>query len=317
MEKITLRFPLGMHRGGGELDFLGEQLEQRPDKSVKVSPKSMVEDIELTNIPAVWEWRTSWRAIGWCASARISLWRAPVDPTHRPGDLHDIRHRGDAAWANAKDQGSQAGWIIMAGDIRISRGSWGNTSPLPWRSHRLARKVPSSLAAETLGADEGLANGIYLRAMFARLAFPGLMAWTAPETGGAFPLIAVADSKCLYDHLDIMSAGPCKDWRTALDIAILRGNLKDREARIRWSTLSRRNGCADLLRGVSQKKGSSWTSRKVERSVFEEERQSRVTRRGAFGRLTRPSETTSSPGSEHACPVILRLDHCPLSHLHV
>ena len=36
----------------------------------------------------------------------------------------------DAAWANAKDQGSQAGWISLAGDRRTLRGQWGTVSPL-------------------------------------------------------------------------------------------------------------------------------------------------------------------------------------------
>ena len=61
-------------------------------------------------------------------------------------------------------------------------------------SHRLTRKAPSSLTVETLGEDEGLANGIYLQAMFTQLAFSG---------------------------------------STALDPAILGASMKDNEAGIR------------------------------------------------------------------------------------
>eukprot|EP00959_Pyramimonas_sp_CCMP1952_P372529 7801363-Pyramimonas_sp.AAC.1 len=43
---------------------------------------------------------------------------------------------------------------------------------MAWRSHRLARKVPSSLAAETLGVDEGLANGNLPTQLVRSVGFP-------------------------------------------------------------------------------------------------------------------------------------------------
>ena len=82
----------------------------------------------------------------------------------------------DAAWANAKDEATQAGWIFMAGDSRICKGERGRVSPLAWQSRRLARRVPGSLA-----------HGIYLKALFAQLAFSGLSAGTAPEARRFFP----------------------------------------------------------------------------------------------------------------------------------
>ena len=48
--------------------------------------------------------------------------------------------------------------------------------------------MPSSLAAETLGVDEGLANAIYLRALFTQMVLPGLTARTTPTAAVKFSI---------------------------------------------------------------------------------------------------------------------------------
>ena len=106
--------------------------------------------------------------------------------------------------------------------------------------------------------------------------------------------MVVTDSKCLYDHLHNVSAGPSKDRRTALDIAILRESMQDSQAFIRWvdgkrhqitDALTKRNGCADLLRGILQKGEFVVVEESRALQLREQERATRVTRRGPFGKL--------------------------------
>ena len=149
---------------------------------------------------------------------------------------------------------------MLAADLKLIQSpSWAPVTMLAWRSHKLARKVPSSLAAETMGIDEGLANASYLRTMFSQTTKTGLTARTAPAYSLNFPLTIVTDCKCAFDHLHNISAGPSKDRRTALDIAIIREAMSSDRATIRWidgkklqitDPLTKRLGNADLLRQI-------------------------------------------------------------------
>ena len=74
-----------------------------------------------------------------------------------------------------------------------------------------------------------------------------------------FQLAVVTDCKCAFDHLANTTAGPSKDKRTALDIAIIREAMHGQLLKIRWvdgkrqqitDPLTKRAGNADLLCGV-------------------------------------------------------------------
>ena len=53
---------------------------------------------------------------------------------------------------NAAKKGSQARFLIAAGEEKINRGQEGDWELMGWKSERLRRVVASSLAAETQGA---------------------------------------------------------------------------------------------------------------------------------------------------------------------
>ena len=64
--------------------------------------------------------------------------------------LEDLALYGhcDAALQNAKRKGSQAGFLVAAGDRCINEGVEGQWGLVGWRSGRLRRVVASSLSAE-------------------------------------------------------------------------------------------------------------------------------------------------------------------------
>ena len=196
----------------------------------------------------------------------------------------------DAAWGNAKGHGSQAGWILLAAHQDVLKGKWGKISPLAWKSHKLARKVQSSLAAETMGIDEGIANGIYHRAVWTQMLDSSLDARQACEKAPhQFKLTVVTDCKCAYDHLSNTTVGPSKDKRTALDIAIIREAMQSHMLEIRWidgkrqqitDPLTKRAGNADLLRGVMMRGEYVLIEEKRALDIKDQERQARHLLRG-------------------------------------
>ena len=89
---------------------------------------------------------------------------------------------------------------------------------------------------------------------------------------------------------------------TALDIAILRESMKESLANIRWvdgkrhqitDPLTKRNGCADLLRGILQKGEFVIVEEDRALKLREGERDARVAIRGAFGRRLDPAAPTA------------------------
>ena len=74
------------------------------------------------------------------------------------------------------------------------------------------------------------------------------------------PLISVTDAKGSDDYLRIGSVSPSEDRRSAIDLAIIRGNLSRPRMFLRWidgkaqiaDALTRLHGNGDLLRAVCQ-----------------------------------------------------------------
>ena len=99
----------------------------------------------------------------------------------------------------------------------------------------------------------------------------------------------VTDCKGAYDHLSNNSAGPSKDKRTALDIATIRETMINNEMEIRWidgkrqqitDPLTKKNGSADLLRGILEKGQYVLVEEQRALDIKEEERRARHVLRG-------------------------------------
>ena len=104
-----------------------------------------------------------------------------------------------------------------------------------------------------------------------------------------FKLTVVTDCKCAYDHLSNTTAGPSKDKRTALDIAIIREAMQSHMLEIRWidgkcqqitDPLTKRTGNADLLRGVMMRGEYVLIEEKRALDIKDQERQARHLLRG-------------------------------------
>ena len=140
----------------------------------------------------------------------------------------------DSAFMNAGEGSSQAGFVIVASGPELLSDGIGPISVLSWRSHRLKRKVRSTLAAETMAMSEATESGDLLRAYLAEARAPGFVLRQWQEHVKEVRLTAVTDCKSLYDHLSKQGSAPADDRRLQLDIQILRDMIENTNMTIRW-----------------------------------------------------------------------------------
>ena len=132
---------------------------------------------------------------------------------------------------------------------------------------------------------------------------PWLNARQAREEAKEVALWIVTDCKCAFDHLDNISGGVTKDRRTAIDMAILKEELDESKAMVRWidgkrhqvtDPLTKKNGNADLLRAILSRGEFVLTEESEVLKIKERERESRLLLRSMGKRISsapEPSET--------------------------
>ncbi|CAE7931245.1 GIP, partial [Symbiodinium necroappetens] len=72
----------------------------------------------------------------------------------------------DAALANAEENKSQGGFLVMFAEKKIMNEEIAKISVNSWKSHRLKRVVKASMGAEALAMDDALAELEWVRAMY-------------------------------------------------------------------------------------------------------------------------------------------------------
>ena len=148
-----------------------------------------------------------------------SVWRflpVPLD------DLRLVMHT-DAAFQDAHEGASQAGYIIAVTDDRLAKGDLAPWSPLIWRSHKMRRVVGSTLAAETQSLLDGLGHAEWLAAHFAEARSPDFDVAQRSAALRHFRLQCIVDAKSLYVHqVSLSSPSSVEDKRCGFDLVISR-----------------------------------------------------------------------------------------------
>ena len=143
---------------------------------------------------------------------------------------------------------SQGGQIIIYHDEDLAKsGIEVPTTIASWKSFRLKRKVVDTLAAEGQALQGGIGSVHWHRLMFLE-AFYGMVTperWR--EEASKLPFIAAVDSKSLYDAANKCTSTTAyvSDKRTAIDLAVIKADLRETCGRIRW--IDTRAMLADLL----------------------------------------------------------------------
>ena len=178
----------------------------------------------------------------------------------------------DSSFANARGGKTQAGHMLIAFERGLLEGRQSKTNILHWRSGKLHRTVGSTLAAETQSLARGVGDLLWMMMVYMELVNPGFQlrnwrryigqqGYTAfskySEVEELRDALALVDAKSLYDLLINETTGG-GDRRTALDIQVLREELKELQGKIRWvehmempaDCLTKKCGRPDALRRI-------------------------------------------------------------------
>ena len=131
---------------------------------------------------------------------------------------------------------TQGAWMVLATDKDLVDNKPAKVSILGWRSTKLKRKVPSTLAGETQALSGAVAEVEYLQVLYRDIVFrdvdvPDCRRASGPFTAvlradctlgsGRVHQVHVVDAKSIYDTMNKDGNAGSKDRRTALDIAII------------------------------------------------------------------------------------------------
>ena len=118
----------------------------------------------------------------------------------------------DAAFANAKKQGTQAGYLVGVTDDRLSQGLQAPWSPAIWKSYRLKRVLGSTFAGESQVLMDGLGHVEWLGCHLAEVRFKQFSLEQRDSFLQEFKIQAIVDCKSIYDHVQsFASCGSVSD----------------------------------------------------------------------------------------------------------
>lgn len=153
----------------------------------------------------------------------------PIEPKRLTIVCHS-----DAAFANVGVH-TQAGYIIGFTDSSLQDGAVAPWCPVTWKSHRLARAVSSTLAAESQSLSIATGTCEWLLLLLSEVLDGPCSMRDCREKLSLRKAIIVTDCKSLFDHLLSPSAPTAiEDRRTSIDVAIIRESLRAMQAHLRW-----------------------------------------------------------------------------------
>ena len=176
------------------------------------------------------------------ASQRIVLW------PHRLDQVVTVACSDCGGIGSASNDGAQAAWLVALVEPGVVRGETAKASVVSWRSSKLKRAVPSTLAGETQALSQALAEAEWVSLLVRDVVFNDVRCddWRASvgsvlaclrqdcEFSHVPATVAVVDGKSVFDVLSRQTAGSRQDRRTSIDLAIIRDSLGRRGGHIRW-----------------------------------------------------------------------------------
>ena len=162
---------------------------------------------------------------------RTIFWKADSNESQTPAvKIH-------SSLLQLQQLSSQGGQIVIYHDKDLAQsGAEAPTTLASWKSFRLKRKVVDTLAAEGQALQGGIGSVHWHRLMVLE-AFYGMITperWR--EEAARLPFIAAVDSKSLYDAANKCASTTAyvSDKRTAIDLAVIKADLKETSGKIRW-----------------------------------------------------------------------------------
>ncbi|CAE8734675.1 unnamed protein product [Polarella glacialis] len=263
LDKLSQRFKFGKYRSiHGDPDgasFNGRRIRQKLDYGFEVDMGKFVKERlstvkfakgrkstpgALANANEISQGRDNWKAV------EAMHKRPDLNLKIHPIALEDLRLRciSDASYANAQENRSQGSQAVIAYHKDLLDGKNAQCSLLHWHSGKIQQVVNSTLAAETRSLSTAVAQLTWYMCMLEDICHGGfdLKDWrqTLQDRGAQIfvkdianeqlkQAICIVDAKSLFDHLAREAVGGA-DKRNAIEIQIIRQNLAEINAGVRW-----------------------------------------------------------------------------------
>ena len=154
----------------------------------------------------------------------------------RPLPLEDVCFAsfGDASFASAKQLSAQQGLFIMACTPKLAINETTEFSPVVWHSKQIGRVVRSTLSAEAYSMSSSLDKLTWIRCMWGYIKNPDF-AWHQPERSleGEHKGLMITDCKSLYDLISKNAVPNCQEWRTTIEVMLLKEQSRNHTT-CRW-----------------------------------------------------------------------------------
>ena len=154
----------------------------------------------------------------------------------RPLPMNEIRFAsfGDASFASESKLKAQQGVLIVACTSALAENEVSEFSPMSWNSKQIGRVVRSTLSAEAYAMSMSLDKMTWIRCMWEFIKSPNFE-WSKPEKSlRETPKgLLITDCKSLYDLITKMAVPNCQEWRTTIEVRLIREQI-DGNAQCRW-----------------------------------------------------------------------------------
>lgn len=148
----------------------------------------------------------------------------------------------DASFQNGPGGSTQAGTLVVVSDKDIAENRLVDWGPLYWRSHKLRRRVGSTLAAEAMSALEGQGVLEWCKSLW--LEMTSLK--DRDKSLSKLASLHIIDAKSLWGHVKSSSpSAGVEDRRAGIDLVLLKQCIQRTESTLRWGPTS--NMLADVL----------------------------------------------------------------------
>ena len=148
----------------------------------------------------------------------------------------------------AVEDTTQGAWIILGADSMPSASKKIKVSVLSWRSTKLRRKVPSTLAGEALSFSQSLGEVEWFQIMFRDVIYGDVQRSNWRESLSPFlailkdncqlrskiPQCSITDAKSLYDSVNKGDPSSRQDRRTSIELAIICEAMTQAQGILRW-----------------------------------------------------------------------------------
>lgn len=135
---------------------------------------------------------------------------------------------GDASFASASQLRAQQGVFIMACTPELAENKPSTFSPIAWSSKQIGRVVRSTLSAEAYAMSSSLDKLNWIRCMWGFILSPSFR-WQRPEVSlPTLPkALLVTDCKSLYDLVTKLATPNCEEWRTTIEVMLIKEQSQD------------------------------------------------------------------------------------------